>query len=98
MAERCLMPPDQFLLSGNTKSHDFSGLSNYGENDIWLAKTDASGSLIWQQTFGGIGLDYGLDAVEDSQRNLVVVGSSNSPEFQGLSNKGNTDLVVIKLQ
>ncbi|MBT8211059.1 MAG: hypothetical protein KJP14_11085, partial [Eudoraea sp.] len=89
---------DQYLLAGNTKSPDLNSGLIAGENDIWVAKTDAAGNLLWQQTFGGIGLDYGLDAIEDREQNLVVVGSSNSPEFQGLINKGNTDLVVIKLR
>ncbi len=88
---------DQILLSGNTKSADFD-LSNAGENDIWVAKTDALGNLIWQQTFGGIGLDYGFDALEDRDQNVIVVGSSNSMEFQGLANKGNTDLVIMKIR
>ena len=89
---------DQYILAGNTKSPDLNSGPNAGENDIWVAKTDTSGNLVWQQTFGGTGLDYGLDAIEDREQNLIVVGSSNSLEFQGLANKGNTDLVVIKLR
>lgn len=89
---------DKFLLAGNAKSDALGTIPNAGENDIWLAKTDNQGRLIWQQTFGGTGLDYGFDALEDREGNLVLVGSSDSMEFLGQVNKGNTDLVVIKLQ
>lgn len=89
---------DQILITGNTKSPDLNLDPNAGENDIWVVKTDATGNTVWQQTFGGTGLDYGLDAIEDREQNLIVAGSSTSPEFHGLANRGNTDLVIIKLR
>ena len=89
---------DQLLIAGNTKSPDIGTPGNAGENDIWVAKTDAAGNVLWQETLGGSALDYGFDALEDSRQGIVVVGSSNSPDFMGVQNKGNTDLVLVKFK
>jgi len=89
---------NQILIAGNAKSDPLGEIPNSGENDMWIAKTDLQGQLLWQKTFGGSALDFGFDALEDQEQNLILVGSSDSPDFQGLDNKGGTDLIVIKLQ
>ncbi|MCE2613712.1 hypothetical protein LVD13_12075 [Flavobacteriaceae bacterium D16] len=89
---------NQILIAGNAKSDALGEIPNSGENDMWIAKTDLQGQLLWQKTFGGSALDFGFDALEDQEQNLILVGSSDSPDFQGLDNKGGTDLIVIKLQ
>lgn len=89
---------NQILIAGNAKSDGLGQLPNRGENDMWLAKTDLQGRLIWQKTFGGNALDFGFDALQDSNQSLILVGSSDSSDFQGLVNKGGTDLIVLKVQ
>jgi len=89
---------NQILVAGNAKSDGLGGVPNNGENDMWIAKTDLQGQLLWQKTFGGSALDFGFDALEDQGQNIILVGSSDSADFQGLENKGATDLIVIKLQ
>ncbi|MCX2718627.1 hypothetical protein [Lentiprolixibacter aurantiacus] len=89
---------NQILIAGNAKSNGLGQIPNAGENDMWLAKTDLQGQLIWQMTFGGSALDLAFDAVEDREQSLILVGSSDSSDFQELENKGGTDLIVLKLQ
>lgn len=86
-----------FLIAGNSKSSDVDVVSNIGENDLWLIKTDAKGELIWQQTFGGTDLDYGFDVVENNDKSVLLVGESASIDFPTLQNKGMSDVVVIKI-
>lgn len=71
---------------------------NAGENDLWLLKIDAQGTIVWQQTFGGSDLEFGFDALETIDNGLLLVGESKSPDFNTLQNKGLTDLVVIKMK
>ena len=87
-----------FLIAGNSKSSDMDAVSNMGENDLWLIKTDDNGELIWQQTFGGSDLDYGFDVIENTDKSVLVVGESASKDFANLLNKGMTDLMVIKIK
>ena len=89
---------DQILIAGNAKSDGLGEIPNSGGNDIWLAITDLQGQLIWQKTFGGSTLDFGFDALQDRNQSLILVGSSDSSDFQELENKGGTDLIVLKLQ
>ncbi len=87
-----------FLIAGNSKSSDMDAVSNMGENDLWFIKTDDNGELIWQQTFGGAGLDYGFDVLENPDKSVMVVGESSSEDFPILQNKGMSDVIVIKIK
>ncbi len=40
----------------------------------FLAKLDTAGSLIWVETFGGLGQDAGIDVVTDNQGGVYVSG------------------------
>lgn len=86
-----------FLVCGSSKSFDADVTENFGENDIWIFKTDTTGKLIWQKSFGGLGLDLGYDAIEDSNGNIVLVGETASQDFPGIAPKGGIDMVVISL-
>lgn len=87
-----------FLIAGNTKSTSADVDENFGENDIWLIKTDASGTLLWEQSFGGSGLDFGHDAIETEDRSIIVVGNTDSSDHHIPENKGKNDVIVVKLR
>lgn len=87
-----------FIVSGNSKSQGIDVSANLGENDIWLIKTDAQGKMVWQKTFGGSGLDYAFDAVENEDKSILIVGESDSADFLELQNKGQKDLVILKIK
>ncbi|NNJ87904.1 MAG: hypothetical protein HKP53_00755 [Eudoraea sp.] len=87
-----------YVISGNSKSTDQDLMANAGENDLWLLKIDAQGTIVWQQTFGGTDLEFAFDALETSDNGLVIVGESISTNFNTLENKGGTDLILIKIE
>lgn len=87
-----------YIITGNSKSMDVDANANAGENDIWLIKTDANGNMVWQKSFGGSGLDYGFDAVETSTGAIVLVGETSSTDFEGVENRGKSDIVMIKIK
>ena len=59
-------------LVGTTKSYGALGY------DVCLLKYDTSGALLWNYTWGGAGIDNGLDLVLDSSDNIFVAGSTRS--------------------
>jgi len=87
-----------FIIAGNSKSTTNDVNANAGENDIWVIKTNAQGNMLWQKTFGGTGLDYAFDVLENDELSLIVVGDSDSAKFLNHSNKGQKDLVVFKIK
>ncbi len=87
-----------FIISGNSKSFGGDTTANFGENDLWLLKTNATGDLVWQQTFGGTGLDFGYDAIQTSDGSVLFVGDTASQDFPEIQHKGGVDLVIVKVQ
>lgn len=87
-----------FLVCGNSKSFNGDVSENFGENDIWIFKTNAQGELLWEKSFGGLGLDFGYDAVESAQGTVVLIGETASQDFPEVLPKGGIDMVVIGLE
>ena len=85
-----------FLIAGNSRSSDQDLSENSGENDMWVIKTDPNGKLLWQNTQGGSGIDFGFDATEHGENGVILVGQSGSPEFNSENHQGGSDLVVIR--
>ncbi len=86
-----------FLIAGNSRSNDQDLEENFGENDIWVIKTDIMGRLEWQKSFGGTGIDFGFDVIEHGDNEILLVGQSGSADFNPDSHKGGGDLVIIKI-
>ncbi|MFW9919397.1 MAG: hypothetical protein ACFFED_07345 [Candidatus Thorarchaeota archaeon] len=49
-----------------------------GAEDLWMVRTDATGQLLWQQTFGGSASDFGRDIIEASDGRYAMVGYTKS--------------------
>ena len=60
-----------FILTGDT----YSGATNY---DFYLVKTDATGNLQWQQTFGGSNLDVAREAHQTNDGGYILSGYTES--------------------
>jgi hypothetical protein len=61
-----------------------------GDWDFWLVKTNASGNMEWNQTYGGINSDWGCSVVEVSDGGYAIAGSTNS------YGAGNNDFWLVK--
>lgn len=58
------------VLVGSTGS--FGG----GGGDIYMVRLDSAGALVWSTTFGGPGVEHGVDLVRTDDEHLLVVGTS----------------------
>lgn len=74
-----LMTPDgSFLCVGTTESSDGDFPYTQGRNDIWVAKISPGGTVLWKNSFGGSGADYGWTIFQDTNGDILVGGESSS--------------------
>jgi len=73
-----------FALAGYTRSF---GAGNY---DFWLVKTDGSGNIMWNKTYGGVGYDRAYSLVETSDGGFALAGETRS------YGAGNYDVWLVK--
>jgi hypothetical protein len=75
-------------------------LESFGGQDVFIAKYDAAGKLLWAKQFGGPGEDIGQAVATDSQGNIVVTGTfTDEAEFgsgKTFESKGRTDVFVAR--
>lgn len=86
-----------YIVGGQSNSSDGDLTENNGMTDYWVFKIDASGTLIWQSSFGGGNADYGRKLIETSEGDIVIVGYSDSANGDLTENKGAEDGWIIKL-
>jgi len=75
-------------------------LTNAGSSDIFLAKFDAGGNVLWAKSFGGTDEDYSESVAIDSSGNIFVTGYFKSPTISfgsyTLTNAGSSDIFLAK--
>lgn len=88
-----------FVVVGNSRSSS-STLANKGENDFWAYEIDKNpnSSIKWQKAFGGSNIDMATDFIQTNANELIIVGETQSNNFDVPMNKGNTDLFMVKLK
>ena len=86
------------LICGSSKSIDEQVSTNFGQNDVWLVHTNASGIIKSERNIGGTELDFAQQAIQFSDGSVIVVGSSESDDELVMENKGGKDVLVLKLK
>ncbi len=87
-----------FMSAGATGS--FAGLMTYGTTDIYIARFDSFGNMLWQRFYGGSGSDFGKSIQQTTDGGFIVnayYGSSNSGTITGMNTNGGSDFLVMKL-
>jgi hypothetical protein len=68
----------------------YTGSFGAGNNDVYLVKTDATGNMQWNKTYGGTSGDYGYSVIQIGSEGYVIVGYTNS------FGAGNADVYLVK--
>ncbi len=83
-----------------TITFDTYTLTNVGIGNMFLAKYDASGNVLWAKSVGGLSADYGNAVALDVSGNVYVTGSFSSPVISfgtyTLTNVGSSDVFLAK--
>ncbi len=85
-----------YLVLGTTSSSNGDVSGNHGESDIWLAKLDASGALLWQRCYGGTLAESAWD-IKITPDGYVIVGESQSSDGDLTTNAGAGDYWILKV-
>ena len=86
-----------YIIAGNSRSYDGDITRPNGSLDFWIVKTDDTGGLQWQNSFGGTLDDGATSILQNPDSSYVVVGYTNSDDREVTSEFGLQDEWVIKL-
>ena len=73
-----------YALAGLTESFDVES------TECWLVKTDGSGNMEWNQTYGGTGTEYVYSLVQTGDGGYALAGGTES------FGAGNSDFLLVK--
>lgn len=80
-----------------------ANLDNAGIFDVFFAKYDASGDLVWAKQVGGTGVDFGYGIALDGDGNICLTGNFTGtadfdpgPGTKNLTSLGNFDAFLAK--
>ncbi len=85
------------LAVGSARSNDGDVSSNNGNVDAWVVKLNASGSIVWEKSYGGSQYDGALVVRETDDLGFILAASSNSNDLDVTGNNGFSDFWVVKL-
>ncbi len=85
------------VLMGLVGSDDGDISGNHGAVDIWTAKLDAVGNMMWHLPLGGSTNEGGGSLEKTADGGYVVAGTTWSNDGDVTDNHGNQDLWVVKL-
>ena len=91
-----------FIITGLTYSNDGVVTGHHGADyaDYWVIKLNSTGSLIWQQCFGGTNSDESFSIIQTIDSAFIVTGVSGSDNGDVTGHHGGTsygDYWIIKL-
>lgn len=64
-----------YLITGFSKSSDEDVTTNFGSNDYWMAKLDATGNIIWEKSFGFSGTDQAFSSIQTLDGGYLITGT-----------------------
>jgi len=77
-----------------------TALTNAGYGDIFIAKYDAAGDVLWAKSAGGTNYDSGNSVTTDVSGNVFVTGYFSSPTIALgttiITNAGSSDIFIAK--
>jgi hypothetical protein len=86
-----------YIMAGYSRSDDGDVSGHNGGTDFWVVKLDGSGSIEWEESYGGSFGEQANSIQPTDDGGYVVVGLSASSDGDVSENNGNLDYWVVKL-
>ena len=90
-------PDDKYIVLAYTTSDDWDDAQNIGKREIVTMKLDQLGNTEWVRSYGGSDNDTAHDIIPSAEGGFVVVGGSQSSDFDVSSNNGESDIYIFKV-
>jgi gliding motility-associated-like protein len=86
-----------YILAGYSNSNDGDVSGNHGLTDYWLVKLNNIGTIEWQKSLGGSGVEYAASVLFTDDDGYILTGPTSSNDFDVSDNNGISDYWVVKL-
>ncbi len=86
-----------YIVAGYTGSTNGDVTGNNGNNDYWVVKLSAVGSIEWQKTLGGTQNEYAYSIQQTTDGGYIIAGYTNSNNGDVAGNHGGSDMWIVKL-
>lgn len=93
-----------YIIVGSTNSNNDGDVPvskafyGSGGTDIWVAKVNNWGEILWSKTFGGTKDDIATDVIETKDNNILVLATTASADGDALGNGSLGGLILLKLK
>ena len=92
-----LAPDNGCYVVGGTGSNDYNCTGSHGGGEVYLARLDSNGNIIWHKDMGGSGEDVGIWACENGKGGVIIAAESRSNDGDVHNNHGNSDFWAIEV-
>lgn len=94
-----IQPTDDggYIVAGTSDSNNGDVTGNHGGADYWVVKLDATGTIEWQKSYGGSGIDIANSIKSTSDGGYIVAGLTQSNDGDVTVNYGFSDYWIVKL-
>ncbi len=86
-----------YIAAGFTSSNNGDIIGNHGGIDFLVVKYNHSGTIEWQKTYGGSGVDWGYAIENTPDGGFIMAGYTDSNNGDVTGNHGDYDYWVVKL-
>lgn len=93
----CELDDRSVVLLNTTDSKDFDIPESKGNKDLWLLRIEDLGSISWQKIIGGEDNDEAHALIRAHDGGLIIGGTTFSSTGDIKGNKGNGDLLLVKV-
>ena len=85
-------PDGGYIAAGSSSSTDGDASTNYGSADAWIVKLTASGTIVWQRSYGGSKEDLVTNILQLADGNYIFSARSKSGDYNLPGNYGKNDV------
>jgi hypothetical protein len=85
------------VTGSNGQGNDDGRNPEHGVGEFWGIKMDSEGEKQWRRYFGGTNNDRSYDALETDDGGFLLVGASESDDFDITDSRGSYDFWVVRV-